>query len=178
VPSEEYASVRPGAAPPSGPAGHGPGSEGPAGHGPGSEGRPSSALEEALARVGDRWTLLVVSALLEQPLRFGDLLAAIPGLAPNILSARIKHLMREGLVVSTPYCRRPVRLVYGLSASGAELAGALRLLAQWGAGGPPDAEVVHHSVCGTPLEVRWYCPTCSRLAGPAPNSGPDEVYLL
>ncbi len=129
----------------------------------------------------------MVSALLEQPLRFGDLLVAIPGLAPNILSARIKHLMREGLVVSTPYCRRPVRLVYSLSAPGAELAGALRLLAQWGAGGSPDAEGVRHSACGTPMEARWYCPTCSRLSGPAGASGDswaggttggDEVYLL
>lgn len=138
--------------------------------------REGSALEEALARVGDRWTLLVVSALLEGPKRFGDLLEAVPGLAPNILSARLKHLDRQALVVSTPYCRRPVRLVYSLSATGAELAGALALLAQWGAGSPA-AGTPRHEACGTTMELRWYCPTCACVTG-APGRSDDEVYLL
>ncbi|MGH7692694.1 MAG: winged helix-turn-helix transcriptional regulator [Candidatus Dormibacteria bacterium] len=137
--------------------------------------RVGRGLEDALARVGDRWTLLVVSALLGQPRRFGDLLVAIPGLAPNILSARLKHLDREGLVVSTPYCRRPVRLVYNLSATGAELAGALRLLAQWGSG--DGADPVRHDACGTVMEARWFCPSCTCVGGPA-SEGDEEVYLL
>ena len=41
----------------------------------------SSPLAEALARVGDRWTLLVVEALLAGPQRFNDLLGQIPGIA-------------------------------------------------------------------------------------------------
>lgn len=139
--------------------------------------RASTALQEALARVGDRWTLLVVAALLDQPRRFGDLLGAIPGLAPNILSARLKHLDREGLVVSSPYCRRPVRLVYSLSATGSELAGALRLLSQWGSGESGGAEPMRHSACGTPMEARWYCPSCACVAGMDGEAG-DEVYLL
>lgn len=160
----------------------GPAVSGPAVSGSGPDARPSSALEDALARVGDRWTLLVVSALLDQPLRFGDLLAAIPGLAPNILSSRIRHLVREGLVVSAPYCRRPLRLIYSLSAPGAELAGAIHLLARWGAGGSPDAESLRHPECGTPMEARWYCPTCARLDsdGPGDRDGDEgpEVYLV
>ena len=51
-----------------------------------------SPLAEALARVGDRWTLLVVEALLDGPRRFNDLLGQIPGIAPNILSERLKRL--------------------------------------------------------------------------------------
>ena len=46
----------------------------------------SSPLAEALARVGDRWTLQVVEALLTGPRRFNDLLDQIPGIAANILS--------------------------------------------------------------------------------------------
>src|SRR5215475_707033 len=63
----------------------------------------SSPLAEALARVGDRWTLLVVEALLPGPRRFNDLLGQIPGIAPNILSERLKRLEREALLVARPY---------------------------------------------------------------------------
>ena len=94
----------------------------------------SSPLAEALARVGDRWTLLVVEALLPGPLRFNELLDQIPGIAANILSDRLKRLEREGLLVARPYSERPPRAAYQLTAEGQELAGALRLLAYWGAG--------------------------------------------
>ena len=123
----------------------------------------TSPLEEATARVGDRWTLLLVQALLDGPRRFNELLEALPGIAPNVLSQRLKHLERERVLVSQPYSRRPPRFAYELTASGRELAGALRLLAQWGAdhSGAPDPEGPRHLACGTPLEARWYCPTCA-----------------
>jgi DNA-binding HxlR family transcriptional regulator len=130
-----------------------------------------SPLQEAVALVGDRWSLLLVNALLEGPRRFNDLLDAVPGLAPNILSRRLKHLEHEGLVVATPYSERPPRFEYRLSASGAELAGALRLLAQWGAQRAAPARAgeeapLRHARCGTPVEARWYCPTCHEVVEP------------
>ena len=45
-----------------------------------------SPLGEALAAVGDRWTLLLVEALLDGSRRFGELEAAVEGIAPNILT--------------------------------------------------------------------------------------------
>jgi DNA-binding HxlR family transcriptional regulator len=123
----------------------------------------SSPLAEALAKVGDRWTLLVVEALLAGPGRFNDLLGQIPGIAANILSERLKRLERERLLVARPYSERPPRAAYELTAEGKELAGALRLLAQWGARQEDPAEAPRHPACGTPVEVRWYCPTCDRL---------------
>jgi DNA-binding HxlR family transcriptional regulator len=123
----------------------------------------ASPLAVALARVGDRWTLLVVEALLDGPRRFNDLLSQIPGLAANILSERLKRLEREALLVARPYSERPPRSDYELTAEGKELAGALRLLAHWGAGHGDQAEVPRHPACGTPIEARWYCPTCDRL---------------
>ena len=118
-----------------------------------------SPLAEALSAVGDRWTLLVVEALLDGAARFNDLQDTIAGIAPNILSERLRRLEREGLAVAQPYSERPPRYVYELTAAGAELAGALRLLADWGAR-HRDAEPIRHDACGTPLEARWYCPTC------------------
>jgi DNA-binding HxlR family transcriptional regulator len=127
--------------------------------------RPRDPLEIALERVGDRWSLLLVDALLDGPRRFGELREALPGIAPNILTDRLRRLEREGVVRSRPYQDRPPRLEYGLTADGRDLASALRQLADWGARrdyvGGPDA--LRHEACGTPLETRWYCPTCSRV---------------
>src|SRR5260221_11051240 len=81
-------------------------------------GHASSPLAEALARVGDRWTLLVVEALLPGPRRFNDLLSQIPGIAANILSDRLKRLERDGLLAARPYSRRPPRGARQLTADG------------------------------------------------------------
>jgi DNA-binding HxlR family transcriptional regulator len=128
-----------------------------------SAGAPPSALELALERVGDRWSLLLVDALLEGPRRFGELQEGVSGIAPNILSDRLRRLEREGVLVARPYSDRPPRMEYTLTAAGHDLAGALRLLADWGARRSPDHDPVRHELCGTPLEARWYCPTCSVL---------------
>jgi len=123
-----------------------------------------SALAAALERVGDRWSLLVVEALLEGPRRFGELRDAIPAIAPNILTDRLRRLERETIVRAAPYQHRPPRMQYELTSDGRALASVLRLLADWGARRLPagDVDPVRHDVCGTPLETRWYCPTCER----------------
>ena len=137
----------------------------------------SSPLAEALARVGDRWTLLIVEALLPGPRRFNDLLGQIPGLAANILSERLKRLEREALLVARPYSERPPRAAYELTAQGQELAGALRLLADWGARHANPAETLRHPDCGTPIQARWYCPTCDRLVDNESSHHPELHYV-
>src|SRR5687767_2996899 len=92
---------------------------------------PPNPLADAVAQVGDRWSLLVIDGLLAGPRRFGELLDDIAGLAPNILSRRLKQLEADGVVVAEPYTRRPPRHTYRLTAAGDELAGVLRLLARW-----------------------------------------------
>ena len=122
-----------------------------------------SALDAALGRVGDRWSFLVVEALLDGPRRFNDLVAALPGIAPNILTDRIRRLEREGVLVGRKYSERPARMAYSLTEDGQELAGVLRLLAAWGSRGEgSSAEGLRHLTCGSLLEARWFCPTCSR----------------
>ena len=132
----------------------------------------SSPLADALARVGDRWTLLTVAALLDGPKRFNELQSELDGIAPNVLSARLKSLTEQALVVAQAYTDKPPRFVYELSESGRELAGALRLLADWGArtgGGEP----YRHEPCGTALEARWWCPTCGVVV-----EDPDDDDLV
>jgi len=137
--------------------------------------REQSPLEEAVARVGDRWTLLVVEALLAGPLRFRELTERVRGIAPNILTSRLRGLERDGLVRADPYSSRPPRFVYELTESGRELAGALRLLAEWGARRSEHSEPLRHEACGTALEARWYCPTCERTVEEGEATDVDYV---
>src|SRR6478752_1141519 len=111
-----------------------------------------SALGAALDRVGDRWSLLVVDALLLGPRRFNELSDAVGGIAANILTDRLRRLEREGVIVASAYTQRPPRMEYALTADGRELAGALRLLADWGArrAQTGDHDALRHDACGTP----------------------------
>lgn len=130
--------------------------------GPTPPGTAGSALSEALRAVGDRWTLLIVAALLEGSRRFGELQEELEGIAPNVLSSRLRQLEQEGLVVAEPYCERPPRYVYELTEPGRALSGALRQLAHWGARHRGGSEPPVHAACGTPLEAAWYCPACEQ----------------
>jgi DNA-binding HxlR family transcriptional regulator len=136
-----------------------------------------SGLESALDRVGDRWSLLVVDALLDGPRRFGELRASLPAIAPNILTDRLRRLERERILVSKPYSTRPPRMEYALTGDGRDLASALRLLSDWGSrktGGEP----LRHDRCGTPIEARWFCPTCGVPVADTEISGTDETRLV
>ena len=131
-----------------------------------------SALADALATIGDRWTLLVIAALLDGPRRFGDLQEDVEGIAPNVLTQRLRQLERNALVVARPYSERPPRFVYELTAAGQELAGALRLIAGWGARNAEGATAPQHEVCGTAMEAVWWCPTCERVV----SEDDDELH--
>lgn len=132
-------------------------------------------LAAALERVGDRWSLLLIEALLDGPRRFGELSEAVDGIAPNILSERLKRLEGERILRATPYTDRPPRFTYALTDEGLELAGVLRLLADWGSRGSAHAEPMRHGLCGTPVEARLWCPTCSRAVEP---SEADELRFV
>lgn len=109
--------------------------------------------------------MLIIAALLDGPGRFGEIQQRVEGIAPNILTQRLRQLERSGLVVARAYSERPPRFDYELSSAGRELAGVLRLLADWGARNAGAEHEVRHSACGTPLETRWWCPTCEQPVG-------------
>ncbi|HWH11011.1 MAG TPA: helix-turn-helix domain-containing protein [Solirubrobacteraceae bacterium] len=129
-----------------------------------------AALGAACDVVGDRWSLPVIGALLDGPLRYGELQARLPAIAPNILTARLRKLEGDGLVVSSRYSARPPRFEYRVTADGAGLADVTRVLASWSSrrAGAEHEQLVHDA-CGSAIEVRWWCPTCEVAA--APNTG-------
>ena len=135
----------------------------------------SNALSGALDRVGDRWSLLVVDALMDEPRRFADLQADLPDIATNVLTQRLRRLEEDGILMAVPYSRRPVRYSYALTESGRDLGSAMRLLAQWSADhGGGEAQAPTHDDCGTPLVARWWCPTCERLSEGEP---PEAIWI-
>jgi DNA-binding HxlR family transcriptional regulator len=136
-----------------------------------------TGLEAALDRVGDRWSLLVVDALLDGPRRFGELRDALPGIAANILTDRLRRLERERIVAALPYSTRPPRMEYALTGDGRDLASALRLLSDWG-GRATGGEPLRHDRCGTPIEARWFCPTCAVAVGDAEIAGAEETRTV
>ena len=131
----------------------------------------TSALAAALERIGDRWSPQVIEALLGGPRRNADLQAEVAGIAPNILADRLRRLEADGLIATTAYSERPPRYEYRLTADGRALAGALRLLADWGVrhagGGSEEHDFLRHEACGTALEARWFCPTCGEVVDAA-----------
>jgi DNA-binding HxlR family transcriptional regulator len=89
-------------------------------------------VARTLEIVGDRWTLLIVRDLLGGTRRFQDVQSAMPGLAPNILSDRLKLMEEHGLVERRLYSDHPPRAEYALTAKGQELGVVIGALASWG----------------------------------------------
>lgn len=133
-----------------------------------------TAISEATSIIGDRWSPGVIAALLDGPLRYGELMERLDGIAPNILSARLKKLEGDGLIVSSLYSERPPRFEYRLTEAGSELSDLLRVLAAWGSRRLHGETGPVHAVCGTPLQVAWWCPTCAERAEP----GDDETIAV
>ena len=89
-------------------------------------------VAKTLELVGDRWTLLLVRDLLDGSRRFQDFQAGLPGLAPNILSDRLKLMEEHGLVTRRFYSEHPPRAEYELTDKGRELGVVIGALAAWG----------------------------------------------
>lgn len=119
------------------------------------------SVDRAAQLIGDRWSIVILEALADGGLRYGELAEAIPQISSNLLAQRLKTLTAAGLLVAEPYSSRRDRLRYELSADGRGLAEALAPLIAWAT---TENLAPRHDVCGGPLELRWYCPTCDVAA--------------
>ena len=89
-------------------------------------------LAQALDRVGDRWTLLIVRELLIGPRRYSDLRANLPGIATNLLADRLRELERDGIVERREVPPPTPATVYELTEAGRDLEEAVLALIRWG----------------------------------------------
>ena len=90
-------------------------------------------LARTLDVVGDRWTLLIVRELAPGPRRFTDLLGGLPGISRNLLTERLRALVRDGIVTTAQLPAPAARQVYELTSDGRDLAQAMVPLIAWGA---------------------------------------------
>lgn len=93
---------------------------------------PTCPVARSLDIVGERWTLLIVRDLLSGAKRFQDFLQSLKGIAPNVLSDRLKTLEKFGLIERNFYSDHPPRADYTLTNKGVELGVAVLTLGRWG----------------------------------------------
>jgi len=84
-----------------------------------------------LDRIGDKWTIMVVSVLTDGPARFTTIMREIGGITHRMLTLTLRGLERDGLVKRTAYATVPPRVEYELTDMGRTLTATLIPLAQW-----------------------------------------------
>ena len=89
------------------------------------------AVAPVLARVGDKWSVLIVRTLGAGPRRFNGLKRDIGGISQRMLSLTLRGLERDGLVTRTVYPTVPPRVDYALTGLGRSLWGPVEALGVW-----------------------------------------------
>jgi DNA-binding HxlR family transcriptional regulator len=85
----------------------------------------------SLARIANKWTAMVVIALADRRLRFGELRTVVDGISGKVLTDTLRDLERDGLVERRAYAEMPPRVEYELTALGRTLHEPLLALSRW-----------------------------------------------
>jgi DNA-binding HxlR family transcriptional regulator len=88
-------------------------------------------VSELLGRIGDKWTVLIVVALSEEPHRFSALKRKVGGISQQMLALTLRTLERDGMVLRTVHDTAPPQVSYALTDLGRSLAATLARLAAW-----------------------------------------------
>jgi DNA-binding HxlR family transcriptional regulator len=89
------------------------------------------AVRDVLNRVGDKWSVLIISLLGDGPMRFSELRRSIERISQRMLTLTLKALERDGLVTRTVYPSIPPRVAYALTELGGTLLEPIQALAVW-----------------------------------------------
>ncbi|MEA2649376.1 MAG: hypothetical protein QOG61_1811 [Candidatus Binataceae bacterium] len=90
-----------------------------------------NAVVETLARIGDKWTVMVVGALSKGSIRYSEIGRRVEGISQRMLTLTLKGLEQDGLVTRTMFPTIPPRVDYELTELGRKLIVPLRALAEW-----------------------------------------------
>src|SRR5262245_54077757 len=91
-------------------------------------------FREMLDRVGDKWSLLVIAMLEQRPAqrgRFSDLKRSIPGISQRTLTATLRSLERDGLLIREVFPEVPPRVEYELTSLGKRFMEPVRTFVTW-----------------------------------------------
>ncbi len=98
------------------------------------------ALGAVLDVIADKWTIMVVRALANGPVRFNDMKRQIGGVSQRMLTLTLRNLERDGLVTRTIFPTIPPRVDYELTPLGHKLTKPLGELAAWAEAHLPEME--------------------------------------
>jgi DNA-binding HxlR family transcriptional regulator len=88
-------------------------------------------FHQAVELIGRRWTGAIIQVLLPGPLRFNELLTAVPGVSDRLLTERLRELEAKEIIAREVAPGSPVRVIYSLTQRGHELNEALTALGHW-----------------------------------------------
>ena len=88
-------------------------------------------VADILARIGDKWTILILMAISNQRMRFGELHRAVNGISQRMLTVTLRNLEHDGILIRTVYLTIPPRVEYELSDRGRSLKLALAPIGRW-----------------------------------------------
>jgi DNA-binding HxlR family transcriptional regulator len=89
------------------------------------------AVSGVLARIGDKWSVLIVSRLGDGPMRFNELKRNVGGISQRMLTLTLRGLERDGLITRTVYPTVPPRVDYELTSLGRSLLVPVSALGEW-----------------------------------------------
>ena len=89
------------------------------------------AVADSLARIGDKWTIMVIGVLSHGPMRYNQIHRVVEGISQRMLTLTLKGLEQDGLVSRTQYPTIPPRVDYELTELGQTLIAPLLSLYQW-----------------------------------------------
>jgi DNA-binding HxlR family transcriptional regulator len=101
---------------------------------PDRESEDCRAAHSILARIGDKWSILIIVLLGNGPKRFNELKRAVTGISQRMLTLSLRGLERDGLVTRTQFATIPPRVEYELSRLGRSLLEAVEPLNVWARG--------------------------------------------
>jgi DNA-binding HxlR family transcriptional regulator len=146
-----------------------------------------SPVAKALEVIGERWSLLIVRAIMHGNRRFGEMQENL-GVARNVLSARLQRLVDEGILERRAYSENPPRYEYFLTQKGLDLWPALIALLHWGERYSPEPDaprrLIVHKECGGAVSERGICESCGKvltardaieIPGPAARPSADSA---
>lgn len=88
-------------------------------------------VTEVLGRVGDKWSVLIISRLGERGMRFNEIRRAVDGISQRMLTLTLRGLERDGLITRAVTPSIPPRVDYELTVLGRSLLVPVDALAQW-----------------------------------------------
>ena len=93
---------------------------------------PACPVATTVSLIGSKWKLLIIRNLIKRPWRFNELMKSIDGISQKVLTASLKSMVDDGLVIKTSYPEVPPHVEYSLSPLGESMKPMIQVMEQWG----------------------------------------------